>query len=315
MPLTDCPAHTELFMKLLTTIPFLLLLYSCEPAPMPGPEAPVLTSTTTIGITKSWPQEPSGFTYPISVRLPSVTMPEEGFPVCILLHGNGGTGAQILSQFSIILDDHILVAPEGYQNSWNLCAETSDAPDIEMVNDLIDSLQTYSNVNPQNIRILGISNGAGLANSVWIEHTNEGVDIVCAIVSHLNEPQFHSDAFHRIGSRTDPGVDYCGYQEEAQPISTRKYLSISNENDPIIPYEGGSSAVGINFLPAEEAIYVIAQYQGSSEGRISGPGMSIGSPEIHEYAYLSGQVVHIRGQARHGLNSTQISYIQSFFSN
>ena len=58
-----------------------------------------LTNNTNIAITKTWPQEPSGWTYPIAVDVPNVPVPQGGFPVCIALHGNGGNGNNSLNQF------------------------------------------------------------------------------------------------------------------------------------------------------------------------------------------------------------------------
>ena len=40
----------------------------------------------------------------------------------------------------------------------------------------------------------------------------------------------------------------------------------------------------------------------------------INSSGIFEYNYLSGQVVHIRGDAGHGLNEAQVNRISDFFS-
>ena len=96
-------------------------------------------------------------------------MPDDGYPVCILLHGNGGNGAQIINQFLNLFECHVLIAPTGYLNSWNLCTENSDAPDLEMMNELIDTIQQFNNINPNQIRVLGFSNGAGLANSLYIK--------------------------------------------------------------------------------------------------------------------------------------------------
>ncbi len=90
----------------------------------------VLTNTTSISITKTWSQQPNGYTYPITISVPIGTPPEGGFPVCILLHGNGGAGSSFISQYINTLQCHILVAPSGYLNSWNICAENSDAPDV-----------------------------------------------------------------------------------------------------------------------------------------------------------------------------------------
>ena len=276
--------------------------------------AQILTNNTTINLTKSWPQQPNGYTYPVDIYVPTVNTPSNGHPVCVILHGNGGNGSQMINQFSSILECHALVAPTGYMNSWNVCAENSDGPDIEMVNDLVDSLQLYTNINPNKIRIIGFSNGAGLANNVFIENANSGIDIVCAVVSHLNEPQYHSGNFYTIGSDTDPSTEYCGYNVLSNPLPTRKYLSISNDNDPIIPYLGGNSLVGLDFLNAEDAAYAIAQNQGYTGDIITGPGLPFGNPVVFEYSYLSGNVVHIRGNAEHSINTSQSEYIKSFFN-
>jgi poly(3-hydroxybutyrate) depolymerase len=272
-----------------------------------------LDSSTNLDITKAWSQEPAGFTYTVDIAVPLDAPPVDGYPVCILLHGNGGTGGQMVMQFSSILECHVLVAPTGYLNSWNICAESSDGPDIEMVNELIDSLQTYSNVNRNKIRILGFSNGAGLANSVFIENTNPGLDMVGAVVSHLNEPQYHLGNFYKIATATEPASPFCGYNTVATPVSGRRYLNISNDNDPLIPYGGGLSMVGVPFVSAQDAAFAIAKSQGYTGTMLTGSGTPIGTPIVWEYSYLSGDVVHIQGDAFHGLNSTQEEYIKSFF--
>ncbi len=301
-------------MRLLITALALCFLVSCTKDSDSDSivDSTAITSSTTIMITKSWSEAPSGYRYPIDVRVPTSEMPQDGYPVCILLHGNGGNGTQIMDDFSNTLACHVLVAPTGYMNSWNLCSENSNAPDIEMVQDLIDSIQTYTNINSNKIRILGFSNGAGLANSVFIENTDAGVDIVCAIVSHLNEPQYHSENFYKIGSNTDSSMPFCGYDAIADPIKTRKYLSISNDNDPIIPYLGGYSMVGLDFLNAEDAAFYIAQNQGHT-GNMSS-AIAIGDPVVYAYEYLSVNVVHVKGSAAHSINATQKEYISSFFS-
>jgi poly(3-hydroxybutyrate) depolymerase len=272
-----------------------------------------LTSSTSISIKKTWSQQPNGYTYPMNIFVPTGAVPQGGFPVCILLHGNGGNGPGMINQFLSTLSCHILVAPSGYQNSWNVCAENSDAPDVEMIQDLVNNLQGYTNVNPNKIRILGSSNGAGLANRVFIENTNPGIDIICAIVSHLNEPQYHSGNFYKPGNTTDPSGSFCGYNVLATPLKSRKYLSISNDNDNLIPYLGGTSVVGVSFLAAETAALTIAKYKGHTNN-ILATGVTMGDPSITEFSYLSGDVVHLKGNAMHGTNATQRSYIKKYFS-
>ena len=83
------------------------------------------------------------------------------------------------------LQDHIRIAPTGYLNSWNLCGEASEAPDIAMLADLIDQLVTFDNVDSNHIRILGSSNGAGLANQAFIELDHPGLDAFVGFVSQM----------------------------------------------------------------------------------------------------------------------------------
>ena len=274
-----------------------------------------LTSLTEIIIEKTWAQQPNGYVYPIEIKVPESVEPIEGFPICVLLHANGSNGRRIINKFSSVLDDHILIAPTGYLNSWNICDERSNAPDLEMVDELVNTLSNYSNINLNKIRILGSSNGAGLANNIFIQNENPNIDIICAVVSHLNIPQYHDNNFYKYSTVTNPMSAFCGYEEITNPISSRKYLSISNINDPTIPYLGGNSKVGLDFLNAEDAIFYIAKNQGFTGEKLPPEGSALGNPIIFEYSYLSGDVVHIKGNAMHSINPSQLDYLRTFFQN
>lgn len=270
-----------------------------------------LMNDTPITITKFWYQEPEGYTYPISINVPDGEFLNNEIPICILLHGNGGNGQGMLSSFISILPNHALVAPTGYLNSWNISDEQSNAPDVQMIEDLINILQTFSNINAQKIRILGVSNGAALANRIFIENTNSGVDKFCTIVSQLSEAQYHENNFFYPSGLTGGTDIYDGYNTQTIPLSDRKYLSICNQNDPLIPYMGGPS-VGVNFLHAEYAAFIIAQSQGYTGIQIE-IGLQIGNSNIFEYNYLNGSVIHLKGDAGHGFNSIQMEFITQFF--
>ena len=274
-----------------------------------------LTSLTEIIIEKTWAQQPNGYVYPIDIKVRESIEPIEGFPICVLLHSNGSNGRRIINQFSSVLNDHILIAPTGYLNSWNICDERSNAPDLEMVDELVNTLSNYSNINLNKIRILGSSNGAGLANNIFIQNENPNIDIICAVVSHLNIPQYHDNNFYKYSTVTNPMSAFCGYEEITNPISSRKYLSISNINDPTIPYLGGNSIVGLDFLNAEDAIFYIAKNQGFTGEKLPPEGSALGNPIIFEYSYLSGDVVHIKGNAMHSINPSQLDYLRTFFQN
>ena len=276
--------------------------------------AQTLSNATRIEITKTWSQEPSGWTYPIFIHLPTESMPADGYPVAIVLHGNGGNGNGSIAQWRNTLTNHIIVGPSGYNTSWNIADEASDAPDVEMIGDLVDKLQTYSNVNPNKIRLIGSSNGSGLCNRVFIENDDPGIDIICGIVSQLNVPQYHNNSFHFPSGATGDPAPFDGYDTPKIPITGRRFLSICNDNDPIIPYLGGNSPVGVDFLDAQESIFLIAQSQGYTGEKLPAAGTQLGTSTVYEYAYLSNQVVHLRGDARHSASIEQREYVNTYFN-
>ncbi|MCH2154142.1 MAG: hypothetical protein MK089_12450 [Phycisphaerales bacterium] len=275
-------------------------------------QAEDLSNNTAIDIEKSWSQEPSGWTYPMAISVPNAEEPAGGWPICILLHGFGGNGQGFINQFRQSLECHVLVAPTGYLNCWNICTEPSEAPDTEMVGDLIDQLQTYDNINPKRIQILGVSNGSALANSVLIENDNPGLTAVASIVSQLSEFQFHDGDFYCPSGETDPAQDACGYDTPQFVIPGRRYITVSNVND-FIPYFGGPSSVGVDFLPAQLAAYYVAVTQGYQGEPITGDGVLV-EGDIFEYVYLDGEVVHLRGFAQHGINPIQEAYVVDFLN-
>ena len=269
-----------------------------------------ITSNTNIAITKSWSQEPTGWTYPMAIHVPNINMPSNGFPVTILLHGNGGNGNGMLNQWVNNISCHVLVSPTGYLNSWNISNEQSNAPDVEMITELVNTLQVYSNVNPNKINIIGSSNGAALANRVFIENKNTGIATICSIVSQINQDQYRNNTFYYPSANTGPALSNNGYDTSTVPLTGRKYLSICNTNDPVIPYDGGN-AVGVNFYPAEEAIYIMAKSQGNTSQQITGSGDALGD-NVNAFSYLNNQVVLLNGTSQHGLNGTQKNYLLDF---
>lgn len=269
-----------------------------------------ITSNTSIEINKVWSQEPNGWTYPMTIHVPNTAPPANGFPATILLHGNGGNGNGMLNQWISAIDCHVLIAPSGYLSSWNISNEQSNAPDVAMVEELINTLQNYSNINPNKINIIGSSNGAALANRVFIENKNSGLVTICAIVSQINQDQYRSNTFYYPSNGTGGGLPNNGYDSVTVPLTGRKYLSICNTNDPIIPYNGGN-AVGVNFYPAEEAIYIMAKSQGNTSSQISGNGDSLGN-NVYAFSYLNDQVVLLNGDSQHGINTIQKDYLLDF---
>ena len=224
--------------------------------------AKLLTSTN-ITITKSWFQQPNGFTYPIAVRVPNInSLDNKRIPVAILLHGLGSNGESILNEWNSILPDHILIAPTGYQNSWNIATEASKAPDVSMLQDLCTKLKSYNNVDGQKIRILGFSNGAALAQRAYVQLDEQGVDQIVAIASQMGSFAYRDDNFYIPSIESSTGINNSNYPTIKIPFRPRKVITFHGVNDSTIPYNGGFHSFGYTFLSAQANAFAIAKGQG-----------------------------------------------------
>ena len=140
-------------------------------------------------------------------RLVHVTVPvgassNASFPVIILLHARGSTGSSMMSTWVSnreLAMRHILVAPEGFQNSWNVVAEPSRENDASFVGStLLDYCASFSNVKPL-FKLLGSSNGAALVNRILIEVDDPRIRAAVTDSSQLNTRQYHNGHFYLGG--------------------------------------------------------------------------------------------------------------------
>ncbi|MEC7352427.1 MAG: hypothetical protein VYD99_04810, partial [Planctomycetota bacterium] len=221
-----------------------------------------LTESTSLEITRAWEQEPGGWTYQMLLSVPD-SMPAGGYPVCIVLHGANVPPDGLFQTMATELPDHVVVAPTGYELGWNICNEASNAPDMEMVEELIDRMQGFANVNPSAIRIVGFSNGAALANQCFIQNPDPGIDAVVTIVSQLAEIQFRNGSYFAPVADPIEAAPFCGYLQPTAARTDRRYLNICNVNDDTIFYEGGLAPVsGLSYLEARMSAFRVAQQMG-----------------------------------------------------
>ena len=67
-------------------------------------------------------------------------------------------------------DDCIIVAPNGYERSWNVYTEKSKADDVSFIIDLIAKIGAeIPAADMNNVNIIGTSNGAALTYRILIE--------------------------------------------------------------------------------------------------------------------------------------------------
>jgi len=277
---------------------------------------PTLTNSTDLSITKTWSQEPSGYTYPVSIRIPTIpALTDKKIPVVILLHGEGGTGSNEITTWENYLGDHILVAPTGYNNTWNVATETSKAPDIDMLKDLITALKGHNNIDQLKIKFVGFSAGAGLVNRAFIEIDDTDIHSYVTIGGQLFDPQYRNDIFYFPSTQTGP--DASDYNTATVPFQDKRMLTIHGTNDNIIPYLGGIAgpAPGVNYLSAQDSAYALAKSQGYTGGIIpDAGGVFYGTNSTYYYSYLGGRVTHYKTATAHTVETFMKNIVQGFMT-
>ena len=258
-------------------------------------------------ITKNWYQ---GFhDYSVTAAIPSGSGP---FPVAIFLHGNGGSGSQMITQFSSELPGHICIGVDGYENSWNVSNETSDGPDIEMLEELIAKLKLYNNVDETKIRIVGVSNGGGLALRAAVEINDLAVDTIVCMLSQTHDFQYRDSAFWYPLNDLYTGDEWPqdGYTTQKTPIPQRRIVQMNGRADTVVPYSGGPF-VGVNFLPATESAFRFAQAQGYTGLELTTGPLYGASSRIYDY----GNVIFFREDVAHIISDDMKHLLGQYLEN
>jgi hypothetical protein len=277
---------------------------------------PTLTNSTDLGITKTWSQEPSGHTYPVAIRIPTIpALTDKKLPVAILLHGDSGTGSNEITTWENYLGDHILIAPTGYNNTWNIATETSKAPDIDMLKDLITALKGFNNVDEGKIKFVGFDTGAGMVNRTLIEINDPNIDSYVTIGSQLFDPQYRNDTFFFPSTQTGPG--HNDYNTATIPLQDKKMLILNGTTDATIPYNGGvaGASPGVNFLSAQDSAFALAKSQGYTGSIIpDAGGVFYGTNNTYYYSYLGGRVTHYKTDTGHTVETFMQEIVQAFMT-
>ncbi len=158
------------------------------------------------------------------VHLPSMTEAET-YPLLLLFHGGGGTGARILDQVADmrgLAEDRgfVLVAPDGVDRSWSdgrgTDSELAGVDDVRFVRELVAHLIAELPIDPDRVYATGASNGGGMTYRLGCEASEllAGLAPVIAAVS-------------------------TGFESTCVPDSPMPMIAISGLDDPLVPFEGG----------------------------------------------------------------------------
>ena len=241
--------------------------------------------TGVINFNQTWVQENTGFNRPVYINVPSLNAGP--YNIIIVLHGGGGNAQQFINSFNY-LENHIIVAPQGYGGNWNIGLEQSFAPDVDFIKQIINHVRTFENVQPENITILGISNGSALVNRLTIELDDSYFTNAISIVSPLNTLQYRSGSFWYNNTGNND------YDVQIVPASGKRILCISGTEDNLIPYYGGLGVMGYNFLSAQYSTFVFAQNMGFQGTQLNDNQGSESATNVIKYSYLDGDVIHYK---------------------
>merc|ERR1712158_289071 len=123
--------------------------------PNPGSDG----GTFEVTIVQSWSQE-TNYARVTQVQVPPTTAGQK-VPMVIDLHGNGGQGN--LRRLSYLADGAVIVAPNGYERSWNVNNEGSKADDVSFILELISKVaEAHPAADANNVNLVGTSNGAAI---------------------------------------------------------------------------------------------------------------------------------------------------------
>jgi len=245
-------------------------------------------------VRQTWSQEPGGYGRVAEVRVPSGGA-RGSLPVVVDLHGNGGQGS--VRRLSYLGDDAVIVAPSGYERSWNIYNEKSKADDVSFILELIRRVGEETSVaNTSDVTIVGTSNGAAMIYRLLLETGRERpFHRVVPMVSSLISVQHHDGQFWRStsGTATDHSIAVV-----PQFSPKFEYAHFHGTEDGALAYLGASPGPaflgqGVDVLPAQTTDFLFAQAMGHSGGQVGdGEGEVQGS--LQTYSYLGGRARHVK---------------------
>merc|ERR1712156_706245 len=258
--------------------------------PNPGSDG----GTFEITIVQSWSQE-ANYARVTQVQVPPTTAGEK-VPMVIDLHGNGGQGN--LRRLSYLADGAVIVAPSGYERSWNVNNEKSKADDVSFSLELIARVaEDHPAADANNVNLIGTSNGAAIIYRLLIA---TGIDRpfhrVFPMVSSMISVQWRDGSFWKA-----PDTMSNDYTIQTVPefADNFEYYHFHGTNDGTIAYDGkcpgpGFLGAGVCVIAAQETDYLIAQAMGYTGTQIpDSDGVEIASNFV-EYSYLDGRVKHYK---------------------
>jgi len=186
----------------------------------------------------------------------------------------------------------VLVAPSGYERSWNIIKENSKAPDVEFLLELIRTVgETLPQADMGDVTIVGTSNGAGMIFRLLIETPGPlPFHRVVPMVSNMIENQWHDGTFWKSSDEATMGYDVAATPASPGP----EFVYFHGTEDRTVPYLPGPG-LGLQFLGAQMTTYAWASYWGETGPQLGdSEGVTTPSGTLVLYSYLGGRVQHYK---------------------
>merc|ERR1711910_3177 len=258
--------------------------------PNPGSDG----GTFEVTIVQSWSQE-TDYARVTQVQVPPTTAGQK-VPMVIDLHGNGGQGN--LRRLSYLADGAVIVAPNGYERSWNVNNEGSKADDVSFILELISRVaEEHPAADANNVNLVGTSNGAAIIYRLLIA---TGIDRpfqrVFPMVSSMISVQWRDGSFWKS---TDTLSNDYTIQTVPEFSDDFEYYHFHGTDDGTIAYEGkcpGPPFLGTNVcvVPAQQTDFLFAQAMGYTGEQIPDSDGVVIAEDFVEYSYLDGRVKHFK---------------------
>jgi phospholipase/carboxylesterase len=144
-----------------------------------------------------------------------------GAPLMLLFHGFGGTGRREIVAVREAADRHgvVVVAPDSRKQTWDVIVSGKFGPDVEFVDRVMTTVPSTYDVDPTQLAVAGISDGASYALCVGPRND-------CTTIAF------------------SPGFAFPG----EQPARPRVFMS-HGTRDPVLPFEH-TQRIAANFTRA-----------------------------------------------------------------
>jgi len=268
-------------------------------AMMPNPGS--AGGTFQIKIRQTWSQEPAGYDRTAMVKVPSTSAGQK-LPLVIDLHGAGGQGH--VERLGYLGEGVVIAAADGYERTWNINAEPSQADDVSFLLQLIEKVTSeYPAADKDDVTIVGTSNGAAMIYRLLIVTSKDRpFNRVLPMVSSLISPQWREGHFWK--SAIMPGVDNdYSAPAELEFADNFEYAHFHGTEDGTIKYEGASPGPpflgdNVDVIAAQKTDFLFARELGFTGAQLADSAGVVpaeaGCDNYREYTYLGGRARHFK---------------------